>query len=232
MEHRTPLRLRPERPALVFGPLAWLKLQWFCHRGNTEVGGFGLSAERDSLFVEEFTTVRQYVTPVGVRFDDEAVADYFDQCVDRGLPPERFARLWLHSHPGASPLPSGTDEETFANQFGRCDWALMGIISRGGQSYARLTFSAGPGGQVLLAVTVDWADWPAALARAGGLNAQVARWQDEYDAHVLPQGPSPVVPVNEGGQDRPWWEVEPWHTELDDIRYEPTHRGEAHEYPF
>ena len=37
----------PVRP-LVFAPLAWLKLQFLCHAGPTEVGGFG--GEVDFLF--------------------------------------------------------------------------------------------------------------------------------------------------------------------------------------
>ena len=49
---------------LTFAPWAWLKLQFFCHAGNTEIGGFGISAEDDPLHVEEFVTVRQQVTPL------------------------------------------------------------------------------------------------------------------------------------------------------------------------
>ena len=47
-----------------------------------------------------------------VSFDDEAVADLFDTQVDAGRKPEQFARVWLHSHPGDSPRPSNTDEES------------------------------------------------------------------------------------------------------------------------
>ncbi len=123
---------------LYFSPLAWLKLQWFCHTGDTEVGGFGISAANNPLYIEEFVTVRQRTTAVTVRFEDAAVADYFDARVDRGLKPERFARIWLHTHPGHSAEPSGMDEETFANSFGVCDWSVMAILSRTGQTYARL----------------------------------------------------------------------------------------------
>ena len=30
-------------PVLIFAPLAWLKLQFFCHAGDTEIGGFGVA---------------------------------------------------------------------------------------------------------------------------------------------------------------------------------------------
>src|SRR5947209_14095353 len=43
---------------------------------------------------------------------------------------EQFARLFMHTHPGNSPQPSATDEETFARVFGRCDWAVMFILAR------------------------------------------------------------------------------------------------------
>ena len=60
-----------------------------------------------------------------VQFDDVAVSDFFDEMVDRGLPPERFGRVWIHTHPGDSASPSCVDEETFVRSFGRSDWAIM-----------------------------------------------------------------------------------------------------------
>ena len=50
-------------------------------------------------------------------------ADRLQVCmVDAGVPPGRFARVWLHTHPGASVEPSHVDEETFGRGFGGCDW--------------------------------------------------------------------------------------------------------------
>jgi hypothetical protein len=179
-------RLAPEAPrALTFSALAWLKLQFFCQAGYTQIGGFGVSAENDPLYVEDFVTVRQQVTPVTVRFDDAAVADWFDRCVDQGLSPGRCGRIWLHTHPGASVTPSGTDEETFARVFGRCDWAVMFILGRTGQTYARLAFSAGPGGDLSLPVQVDWSAWPAVVSGPGGaLEPRLEEWRQEYAANV------------------------------------------------
>lgn len=59
---------------LRFSLYAWAKLQYFCHRGETEIGGFGLSAEDDLLFVIDLRTLQQQTTSVTVAFDDEAVA--------------------------------------------------------------------------------------------------------------------------------------------------------------
>lgn len=172
-------------PMLTFSPLAWLKLLFFCHAGDMEIGGFGIAAANDLLYVEDFRTVRQQATPVSVRFFDDAVADFYDQQVDAGLPPARFARLWIHTHPADSVTPSSVDEGTFARTFGRSDWAVMAILGRTGRTYARLAFQAGPGGQVEIPTHVDWAAWPAWLAAHGGtLAAHVAQWQQEYAAHI------------------------------------------------
>jgi hypothetical protein len=120
--------------------------------------------------------IGQQTTIVSVEFDDEAVADFFDEQVDAGLPPERFFRLWLHTHPGESAAPSSTDEETFERVFGSCDWAVMAILAQGGQTYARLRFNAGPGGQVEIPMTVDYAR-PFPAADPDG-------WQREYERCV------------------------------------------------
>jgi hypothetical protein len=182
----TPSRPSPESPpVLTFAPLAWLKLQHFCHAGQTEIGGFGVSAGNDLLYIEDFVTVRQQVSPFTVRFDDVAVADWIDRCIDRGLTMSRCARIWLHTHPGASVTPSTTDEETFDRVFGRCDWSVMFILGRTGQTYARLAFAAGPGGALLLPAQVDWSAWPPFLAgAAASLPTVVDQWQQEYQAHI------------------------------------------------
>src|SRR4051794_12673487 len=96
-----------ESPRLVFTPQAWLKWQFLCHAGPTEVGAFGLSHECDLLRVEDLLVVKQSTTVVSVTFADAGVADLFDDMVDEGIPPNRFARIWLHTHPGASVTPSG-----------------------------------------------------------------------------------------------------------------------------
>ena len=58
--------------------------------------------------------------------------------MEQGHHPEQFARLWIHTHPGSSPHPSGPDEDTFERVFGKCHWAVMFIMARTGQTYARL----------------------------------------------------------------------------------------------
>ena len=174
-------------------PGAWLKWQYLCHAGPTEVAGFGLSTAGDPLYLDDVLVIRQRATPVTVAFDDAAVADLFDAMTDAGIPPGRFARIWLHTHPGASVVPSGTDEDTFGRAFGGCDWAVMAILGRTGRTYARLRFSAGPGGSIDLPTAVDWGAWPAfALDADRPLPDRIAGWQREYEALVEPAPPLPT----------------------------------------
>jgi proteasome lid subunit RPN8/RPN11 len=173
MEHR-----RKEGPILRFTPTAWAKLHYFCHRGDTEIGGFAQTGADDLLLVEDFLTVRQRVSVASVAFDDTAVADLFESQVEAARKPEQFARIWLHTHPGTSPTPSSVDEETFARSFGPCDWAIMFILARGGKTYARLRFNIGPGGEVEIPVEVDY-------GASFGAADHVA-WEAEYAAHIFP----------------------------------------------
>jgi proteasome lid subunit RPN8/RPN11 len=175
------------RQRLIFAPLAWLKLQYFCHAGATEIAGFAITGDDDPLRVEEFVTVRQRNSMTTVELDDQAVADFLDRSVDAGLPPERVMRIWIHTHPGSSPEPSQVDEATFTRVFGRCDWAVMVILDRAGHIYARLSFHVGPGGDLLLPVSVAWPDWPSVVNDpAFSMPILFSAWQNELAANIQP----------------------------------------------
>ena len=111
-----------------------------------------------------------------VSFDDEAVADFFECQVDAGRRPEQFGRIWLHTHPGDSPQPSMVDEETFGRVFGRCEWAVMFVLARGGKSYARLRFNVGPGGEAVIPIEVDY-------SREFGPSDHET-WKEEYKGNI------------------------------------------------
>jgi proteasome lid subunit RPN8/RPN11 len=153
--------------------------------GETEVGGFGITAADDLLYVDDILLVRQVCSSVSVLFDDSSVADFFDRQVDAGRRPEQVGRVWVHTHPGSCPNPSGTDEDTFARVFGRTEWAVMFIVARGGQTYARMEFHVGPGGSLLLPVEVDF--------RHPFPGSNLAAWQEEYLANVQPEELLPAV---------------------------------------
>lgn len=173
------------RPTLKFAPTAWGKLVYLRDRGPTEIGAFGISDPREPLVITDVALIPQECTAVTVKFDDAGVADFFDTQVDRGRRPEEFARLWLHTHPGESAAPSSTDETTFARVFGKADWAVMFILARGGATYARLRFRAGPGGQLRIPVDVDF-------SREFTASDQAA-WNHAYQENV--RKPLPELPL-------------------------------------
>lgn len=165
---------------LRFSPYSWAKLLYLRDRGDTEVGGFGICQGDDLLHVDDIALVQQSCTEVTVTFDDESVANFFDSQVDAGLRPEQFARIWIHTHPGASARPSGVDEETFLRVFGSSDWAVMFILAQEGESYARLQFNVGPRGSQKLRVEIDYSQPFTA--------AEWEHWDQEYLANVRAQG--------------------------------------------
>ena len=166
----------PCQPVLRFSPTAWAKLLFFRDRGETEISGFGITEPDDLLYMTDFITIKQDATIASISLDDNAVADFFESQVDAGRKPEQFFRVWVHTHPGNSPTPSGTDEETFQRVFGKCEWAVMCIVAEEGKVYARLCFNIGPGGQILIPVEVDYSQ----TFQASDQEA----WEAEYKANI------------------------------------------------
>jgi hypothetical protein len=170
------IRKSPAVPTLRFTPTAWAKLLFMRDAGETEVGGFAISMADDPALIADFQLVRQICDVASVSFDDNSVADFFDECVDAGLKPCQVGRIWVHTHPGSCPQPSPTDEDTFARVFGGANWALMFILARGGQTFARLQFNVGPRGSVNLPFEIDFSRPFKASDHAA--------WRDEYLANV------------------------------------------------
>ena len=149
--------------------------------GDTEVGGFGIAASDDLLLVEDIEIVKQVCSWAHVAFDDQSVADFFDQQVDVQRRPEQFARIWVHTHPGDCPRPSMTDEETFDRVFDRSDWAVMFILACEGPSYARLRFNVGPCAEMEIPVGVEYSRPFTAC--------DPDAWEQQYLVNVQPQQP-------------------------------------------
>ena len=194
-----PVRSPETNTLLRFSPLAWAKLLYLRDYGETEVGGFGIAASDNLLFVEDVQLVRQVCSWAHVAFDDESVADFFDAQVDASRQPQQFGRIWVHTHPGDCPLPSMTDEDTFDRVFGSSDWAVMFILAREGKSYARLRFNVGPRAEFEIPVDIDY------TRSFGGCEPDT--WDHEYLTNVQPQptvgracsamGPILAVPFDE-----------------------------------
>ena len=182
------------RPCLRFTPHAWAKLIYLRDCGPTEVGGFGITQTNDPLLVTDLQLVKQTCTVASVGFDDRAVAEFFDQQVDRGLRPAQFARIWVHTHPGNSAQPSSVDEETFDRVFGPTEWAAMVILARGGQTYCRLQFHVGPGGGLVIPVRIDYSQPFDASDQAA--------WKSEFEANVKDVTPAALTPEHRALADR------------------------------
>jgi proteasome lid subunit RPN8/RPN11 len=211
-------------PILRFTPYAWAKLLFFRDAGPTEIGGFGITSCDNPSLVEDFVTVHQSVSAVTVAFDDEAVANYFDDQVALSRKPEEFARIWIHTHPGSSPLPSGTDEETFARVFGNCSWAIMFILAKGGATYCRTAFNMGPGGSL---VGESQIDFTALFPESDHL-----AWQEEYDRHVVEAPARDTNPSNglDLGADRSFHRWESSDGRMTRGRYEDDREAEMPEF--
>src|ERR1019366_3805129 len=73
-------------------------------------------------------------------------------------------------------------EETFARAFGGCDWAIMFILAKGGETYTRLRFNVGPGGEGTLKTEVDFSQ------DFAGSDVEV--WIQEYEANIFTPPPA------------------------------------------
>ena len=60
--------------------------------------------------------------------------------------------------------------------FGKCQWAVMFILARGGESFARLRFNVGPSGHAVVPVEIDYGQ------EFEGSDADA--WEAEYEANV------------------------------------------------
>ena len=96
-------------------------------------------------------------------------------------------------------IPSATDEATFSRVFGGSNWAVMVILARSGDTYARLRFNTGPGGEILLPVSVDY--------DAAFEGSDHAVWEREYQANIHPEPlAAPNLQINDNDR---------WLDELD-----------------
>lgn len=191
------------RPRLGLRPLAFLKLTYLCHAADTEIGGFGLSSETDPLVIEDVLVVKQTCTAVTVEFDDAAVADLIDAMADRSVAPNRCCRVWVHTHPGHSASPSGTDERTFARSFGGADFSVMLILARGGAMYARLQLIGSVKTAIEIPVVVDWSELPRWMDEAGDtMPVLLQQWAGELAELVSKPAPQPFLALADGREDR------------------------------
>lgn len=141
---------------LRFSPIAWAKLIYIRDLGNTEVGFFGISDIDDMLCVKDIAVIKQKASTVTIDFDTDWLVNWYDDQRDLGLQPVQYGRIWIHTHPASSATPSSTDEKTFADTFEGYSWAVMAIVARGGETYARLKCLQPTEFEIEISVVVDY----------------------------------------------------------------------------
>lgn len=167
---------------LRFSPYAWAKMTWLRDRGRNEISGFGVSSKSDILYVTDIRLVKQKVGPASVDFDKEDIARYLDDMIDQGYQPFECMRIWVHTHPGFSPNPSGTDEATFRDSFSLADWSLMVVLASDNSTTARLKLSVANG---LLSANRELDVMVDCSGEFGGVTIDDAkRWEEEYQKYV------------------------------------------------
>lgn len=150
---------------MIWDMLPYLKLIWMRDRGGTEVGGYAVTKPEDPLHVVDFYLVNQECNSAFCKFDDLGVADYIADMamgIKTGRPvlPDNSCAIWVHTHPGSSASPSGTDYQTFQSPaFNGRPWAVMFIIARQGEVSSRLRYNVGPLKDMPAVPVVDMNSW-------------------------------------------------------------------------
>lgn len=172
---------------LIITALALAKYQ-FMARFTTEVSGMALTDKNNPLKITDLKLIKQTCSSATTRFDDDAYAEYLeDMAAERGGDGTYHDRIWWHTHPVMSANPSGVDESTFADALGKKPWAVMLILSKTNDRYARLrNRSVGliPFHDVILPIEEDWSDWKDDVLQVSELAFQ---WKEEHDRCVSEQ---------------------------------------------
>lgn len=171
--------------ALTMSVPAWLKWQWLCHRGGIEATAYGIPKADDPLYVDDLYVPPQQGTYATTETDEGAMSDFALEMLDR-FPDgnaEGVGRLWFHTHPAMSANPSGTDEKTFASDFGK-SWAVMAILSKLDDKYARIRVQNPAVVEKVIPIVVDWKGFAGDAANLAVLATRMGAWPAEYEARI------------------------------------------------
>ena len=135
---------------IFFSEYAFSKLTWFrenCNENNVsdkniknpsflEVSLMGVSeSDKDINYITDFVCVPQEVCGGLTEPTDEGMAEYLEgMLLDKEISILRCGRFWAHTHPGSSPTPSSTDEDTFKKWFEHSDIGVMYILAKNDDS--------------------------------------------------------------------------------------------------
>ena len=170
--------------SLKFTPYARAKLQFICDHYDHEVGAMGIAATADPFLVTDLFVPKQECSDTFVAMDANDLADsmfmvYCDPDGPHKLKPHQVGRIFIHTHPQGCNSPSLHDESIFAESFGSMPWAMMVILPKGGQLYARIRINIGNDINLQLRI-------PDQLVLSGDFPAaNKAEWQKEVDSKII-----------------------------------------------
>ena len=191
------MSVKASATCLTLSVAAFVKWQYLCRRGTIEVTAYGIPKADDPLYVDDLYVPPQQGTVCTTETDEGALSDFALDMLER-FPDgaaDGVGRLWFHTHPAMSANPSGTDETTFAKDFGS-SWAVMAILSRTDDRYARLRVQSPTLVEKVVPIVVDWEGFP---PEALDLAARIQTWGAEYEKNVRTRKAEPVV-VATGGK--------------------------------
>lgn len=160
-------------------PEAYLHWQFLCHNGKTEASAFGISDPNDPLLVHSLYVPKQKCNPVFTSIDDDSRFDMVEWAEENGIRIDQINRIWLHTHPEMSADPSRVDEETF-QKLANCDYAVMGILSRTNDVYARIQHKSSKT-DYQIPIEVLWKEFPSSLENLAG---KTVEWKKNYDENI------------------------------------------------
>jgi hypothetical protein len=113
---------------------------------------------------------------VSVDLDEEDSIKFVEDMLDKGIAPWQCQRIWIHTHPGNCPNPSGADEDNFDTNFSLPDCAIFYILANEGKDYTRMRFNVAPGIDCEIKSEVDYSHPFDA--------SNQAEWKKEYEDKV------------------------------------------------
>lgn len=135
---------------IFFSEYAFSKLTWFrenCNENNVsdknfknptflEVSLMGVSeSDKDINYITDFICIPQEASMGLTEPTDEGMAEYLEgMLLDKEISVVRCGRFWAHTHPGGSPTPSSTDNDTFKKWFEHSDIGVMYILAENDDS--------------------------------------------------------------------------------------------------
>jgi len=135
-----------------FSPAAYQKVLYFLKK-NVEVGGFCIT---DGNIVTDFVVLKQESSSATFEFDKEGMEEYLNEMIKAGYSPNECFRVYLHTHPGNCPKPSGTDWDQFKELSEKYPWFAMLIIAKDHSKYGYIKLNQGPGVECEIDWDVDW----------------------------------------------------------------------------